>query len=106
MARQALAALAPAMRAVGQAAAFMTSIFSGLLSIFMAFFTIKFFVDMIPAIKKINQISEKLSEKLKAVNIGFTRNDLFRRQKSIRFKVDEDTRYFWWIRRKVKSIKC
>ena len=77
MARQALASLAPTMRMVGQAAAFMTSIFSGLLNIFMAFFTIKFFVDMIPSIKKINDITEKLGEKLKATNIELKEMSFF-----------------------------
>jgi len=62
--------LAGVITVLGKAVSFLGAAFNRLLMVAMAFFTVKFLIDLLPATKKINNIVQELNGNLKATGIA------------------------------------
>jgi hypothetical protein len=69
---RAIGAIGTAAVAAAPKLALLGSIFNATLGIAMAFFTLKFVVDFLPGIQKINEALDKMKEKLKASQVVLT----------------------------------
>ena len=95
--------LAGVITTLGKAVSFLGAAFSRLLMAAMAFFTLKFMVDMLPSIKKINNIVQELSGNLKSTNTELKEMAFFADRTLLEDKLESINREFGTIEGTLKG---